>query len=258
MNPWVITVPSAIAAGVAGLTAYGAVHPRSQLFGHTVHSTTSPKLLVLTFDDGPNPAITPKLLDLLAKHNAKATFFLVGKFVEQCPALAKETIARGHLVGNHTQTHPNLFFCSPKETREELQRCSEAIHNATLESLRWFRPPYGFRNPWLGEITQHLGLTTAMWSLLPGDWRGKPPAWLIDHMKPIATRAQQNLQNKNAASQIVAPTGDIICLHDGNHTALNGDRTATLAALAYWLPRWRDLGLQFVTMNEMMRNAVEA
>jgi peptidoglycan/xylan/chitin deacetylase (PgdA/CDA1 family) len=257
MNPWMIAVPSAIAAGIAGLTACGAVHPRSQLFGHTVHNTLSPKLLALTFDDGPNPAITPKLLDLLAKHNAKATFFLVGKFVQRCPELAKETIARGHLVGNHTQTHPNLFFCSPKETREELVGCSEAIHNATLESPGWFRPPYGFRNPWLGEISQQLGLTTAMWSLLPGDWRVKPPEWLIDRMKPIAARAQQNLQKKNAAPQSAALIGDIVCLHDGSHAALNGDRSATLAALAYWLPRWRDLGLQFVTMDEMMRKAVE-
>jgi peptidoglycan-N-acetylglucosamine deacetylase len=254
MNPWPLAT-SAIAAGIAGLTAYGAVHPRSQLFGHTVHNTPSPKLLALTFDDGPNPAITPKLIDLLDKHNAKATFFLVGKFVQQCPALAKETIARGHLIGNHTQTHPNLFFCSRKETSEELQRCTEAIHNATLESPRWFRPPYGFRSPWLGEIAQQLGLTTAMWSLLPGDWRVKPPEWLIDRMKPIAAHAQENIQKKNPA---LHSTGDIICLHDGNYAALNGDRTATLAALAYWLPRWRDLGLQFVTMNEMMRKAVEA
>jgi peptidoglycan/xylan/chitin deacetylase (PgdA/CDA1 family) len=258
MNPWTIAIPSAIAAGIAGLTAYGAVHPRSQLFGHTVHNTPSPKLLALTFDDGPNPAITPKLLDLLAKHNAKATFFLVGRFVEQCPALVKEIIARGHLVGNHTQTHPNLFFCSPKETHDELQRCTEAIHNATLEPPHWFRPPYGFRNPWLGGITQHLGLTTAMWSLLPGDWRVKPPQWLIDRMKPITAHAQENLPKKNVTPRSALATGDIVCLHDGSHAALNGDRTATLAALAYWLPRWRDLGLQFVTMDEIKRKAVEA
>src|SRR6202030_1827237 len=120
MNPLMIEAPAAIAAGIAGLTAYGAAYPRAQLFGPTVCRTGAPNKLAVTFDDGPNPAITPKLLDLLAKHNAKATFFLVGKFVQECPELAKETTARGHLVGNHTQTHPNLFGCSPKETREEL------------------------------------------------------------------------------------------------------------------------------------------
>jgi peptidoglycan-N-acetylglucosamine deacetylase len=258
MNPWTIAIPSAVAAGLAGLTAYGAANARAQLFGPTVSDTSSPKLFALTFDDGPNPSITPKLLDLLAKHNAKATFFLVGKFVTQCSALAKETAARGHLLGNHTQTHPNLFFCGPDETREELQRCSEAIYNATWEQPRWFRPPYGFRSPWLGEITQHLGLTTAMWSLMPGDWRVKPTEWLIDRMKPITAHAEQNLQTKSAAARSAPPTGDILCLHDGYHGALNGDRSATLAALAYWLPRWRDLGLQFVTMNEISRKAVEA
>jgi|SRR5579863_4754250 len=259
MNPWTIAIPSAIAAGIAGLVAYGAANARAQLFGPTVSDTPSPELLALTFDDGPNPAITPKLLDLLAKYDAKATFFLVGKFASQCSALAKETAARGHLLGNHTQTHPNLFFCGPNETREELQRCSEAIHKATWEQPRWFRPPYGFRSPWLGEIAQHLGLTTAMWSLMPGDWRVKSTEWLIDRMKPVATHAQQNLQTRGAAPRTVAPpAGDILCLHDGYHGALNGDRSATLAALAYWLPRWRDLGLQFVTMNEISRKAVEA
>src|SRR5277367_6863079 len=117
MNPWTLGLPLVAAAGL-GMSAYASVNARSQLFGPTIRHTNHPRLLAITFDDGPNPAITPKLLDLLAKHNAKATFFLVGKFVEQCPALAKETIARGHLVGNHTQTHPNLFFCSRKETRE--------------------------------------------------------------------------------------------------------------------------------------------
>jgi peptidoglycan/xylan/chitin deacetylase (PgdA/CDA1 family) len=257
MNPLTLSA-SAVAAGLAGLFAYGAVDPRAQLFGHTVCRTPSPNLLALTFDDGPNPAITPKLLDLLVKHNAKATFFLVGKFVNECPSLTKEIAARGHLLGNHTQTHPNLFFCGARDTREELQRCTEAIHKASWDEPRWFRPPFGIRNPWLGEIAQNLGLTTVMWSLLPGDWRAKPPEWLAARLKPVSQHAQQNLPEKKSAASSAAPAGDIVCLHDGNHAAQNGDRTATLAALAYWLPRWRDLGLQFVTMNEITGKAVEA
>ncbi|HTR23163.1 MAG TPA: polysaccharide deacetylase family protein, partial [Terriglobales bacterium] len=131
MNPWIFGAPALVASGLAGMTAYGAVHPRAQLFGPTICRTKFAKQLALTFDDGPNPNVTPKLLDLLAKHNAKATFFLVGKFVRECPELTKEIAARGHVLGNHTDTHPNLFFCGPDETKEQLVRCQEAIHRVT-------------------------------------------------------------------------------------------------------------------------------
>jgi len=254
MNPWLIAPPTLV-AGAAVMTAYGAVDPRSQLFGPALTHTAAANQLALTFDDGPNPAITPKLLDLLAQHNARATFFFVGKFVRQCPDLVKEAAARGHVIGNHTDSHPNLFFCGPHETREELLRCTGAIEQILWAKPRWFRPPFGFRSPWLGEILQRHGLTNVTWSLIPGDWRVKPAAWLIDRMKPIAANAQANLPKAKTG----APTsGDILCLHDGDHRHLNGDRTHTLQALEFWLPRWRDLGLEFVTMNEMMRKAVEA
>src|SRR5271157_5865514 len=126
MNPFLIAAPAA-ALAAAALTSYAAVNAGSQLFGPTIRQTAAARQLALTFDDGPNPAITPKLLELLARHNARATFFLVGKFVRQCPDLVKELAARGHVLGNHTETHPNLFFCAPQETHEELQRCADAI-----------------------------------------------------------------------------------------------------------------------------------
>ena len=244
-------------AGASGLTAYGAIHKRSQLFGPTLHQTDSAGKLAITFDDGPNPTVTPKLMDLLARHNAKATFFLVGKFVRECPDLVKEMAARGHTLGNHTDTHPNLFFCGREETQQELAHCTKAIVEATWESPRWFRPPFGFRSPWLGDIVQHHGMRTVMWSLLPGDWRAKPLDWLVDHMKPIAAHARENLPNKGKEKSPTA-AGDILCLHDGDYKQQNGDRLRTVSALEFWLPRWRDLGLEFVTMDEMLRKAVEA
>src|SRR5271165_1870712 len=127
--PWWLGAP-AVLGGLAGLTAYGAAHPRSQIFGPTRYCTDAARKLALTFDDGPNPSITPRLLDLLDRHNAKATFFVIGKYVRECPDLAKEIYARGHVLGNHTDTHPNLFFCGPGETRRELLRCNEAILQA--------------------------------------------------------------------------------------------------------------------------------
>lgn len=255
MNPWLVAAPVAL-AGVAGFTAYGAVAARSQLFGAAVSGTDHPRKLALTFDDGPNPSITPKLLDLLDRHRAKATFFVVGHWVRSAPSLVRETIARGHVLGNHTDSHPNLFFCGPAECREELERCTETIQQATSEPPRWFRPPYGFRSPWLGEVVQQQRLHMVMWTLIPGDWRPKPQQWLIDRMKPIAEHAQA--LGATAPSRPRPAHGDILCLHDGHYALPNADRTRTLAALEYWLPRWRDLDLEFVTMNQMHGKAVEA
>jgi len=240
MNPALIGVP-AVAALTAGFTTYAAVYPRSQLFGATICRTPSPPLLALTFDDGPNPAITPALLDLLDKNNAKATFFMIGRFVRECPELTREVAARGHLIGNHTQTHPNLFWLGPHAIRSELQQCQSALQDVTGGAAKMFRPPYGFRNPWVASTARELGMQTVMWTLLPGDWREKTAEWLTARMRSIADNAQQAV---NRAS------GDVLCLHDGAHRQLNGDRVRTLKALEYWLPRWRDLGLKFVTIGE--------
>jgi peptidoglycan/xylan/chitin deacetylase (PgdA/CDA1 family) len=242
VNPWIIAAPAAFASASA-LTAYGAVYPRAQLFGPTTYRTTSARKLAITFDDGPNPAITPNLLDLLDRHNAHATFFLIGQYARQCPDLMREIVARGHVIGNHTETHPNLFLHGPSQIREELRRCQDAIANALNTAPKWFRPPFGFRNPWLASAARELDLRTVMWTLIPGDWHAPTTEWLIPRMKPIADRAAQ-LQSATTS------TGDILCLHDGSHRGQNWDRTRTLAALEYWLPRWRDLGLEFATIDQ--------
>jgi peptidoglycan-N-acetylglucosamine deacetylase len=256
MNPWLVAVPSFL-AGFGGLAAVGAAHPRSQLFGRTIFQTNSPRKLAITFDDGPNPAITPRLLDLLDRHKAKASFFVVGKYVRQAPDLTKEIGARGHLIGNHTDTHPNLFYCGPGETRAELLRCSEAIGQATWQEPRWFRPPFGFRSPWLGALVQQQRMRTVMWTLIPGDWKPRTQEWLIERLKPISEHAKA-LPTKNKPQPYPSPGGDILCLHDGHYGLPNADRERTLAALEYWLPRWRDLGLEFVTMGELNGKVVEA
>jgi peptidoglycan-N-acetylglucosamine deacetylase len=240
MNPALIGLP-ATAALAAAVTSFAAVHPRSQLFGTTLCRTVSAKQLAITFDDGPNPAITPRLLEVLDKYSAKATFFVIGRFVSACPQLTKEIAARGHVLGNHTQTHPNLFWLSPRGVRNELQRCHDALQDTVGAPAKYFRPPFGLRNPWVVSTARELGMQTVTWTLLPGDWREKSADWLMDRMQPIARNAQ------NAAQRT---SGDVLCLHDGSHRQLGGDRHRTLAALEYWLPRWRDLGLKFVTISE--------
>jgi peptidoglycan-N-acetylglucosamine deacetylase len=243
VNPLVPVLPS-IAVAAAGIVAYGAVCPRSQLFGPTIRYTATPLQLALTFDDGPNPAITPRLLDLLERFNAHATFFLIGKFVRESAGLAQDIAARGHVIGNHTETHPNLFWLGAVRLREELERCQQAITWATGEAPVMMRPPYGMRNPLLAGAARAAGIrSVVMWTLIPGDWLAKPAGWLIDRMKPIAARVDRAKKGASAHSG-----GDVLCLHDGDHSRMNGDRERTLAALEYWLPRWRDLGLEFVTI----------
>jgi hypothetical protein len=90
-----------------------------------------------------------------------------------------------------------------------------------------------------------------MWTLIPGDWRATSSEWLIPRLEPIAARAKRNLAGNTATG--ASSTGDILCLHDGGHRQLNADRLPTLAALEHWLPRWRDLGLEFVTIEEAVR-----
>jgi peptidoglycan-N-acetylglucosamine deacetylase len=253
VNPWLIEAPVAVLAGAVGLAAYGGVSPRAQIFGRTICRTNSARKLALTFDDGPNPAITPKLLDLLDRYNAKATFFLIGRHVRECPELVQETVARGHSVGNHTELHPNLFWLNSMKVRVELRLCHDAISNAIGVAPKWFRPPYGMRNPWVIPAARELGYRTVMWTLIPGDWQEKPAEWLIPRMEPIAQHAKRGLYSNSSAPLDARGTGDILCLHDGGHRDLNADRSRTLAALEHWLPRWRDLGLEFVTIDEAVR-----
>jgi len=230
-------IVSSGAAAAAGIAAWGAVAPSSELFGPTVWRTSSFRKIALTFDDGPNPAVTPRLLELFDRFSVCATFFLIGKFARACPELVKEISVRGHLIGNHTNTHANLFFRSRAGIRDELARCQDAIATAAhAEPPRWMRPPYGYRSPLLrGEIRRAGMQGVVMWSRICRDWKPQPPQRLIERLSRVASPDQ--------------PHGDIVVMHDGDHRALGGDRHHVVAALEHWLPRWRDAGMEFVTME---------
>lgn len=245
MNPWLITSPIVLTAAAAA-TAYGGVHPRSQLFGPTVWQTHSARKLAITFDDGPNPKITFELLNLLERYEARATFFVVGRFAQECPDLVREIASRGHVIGNHSATHANLLWSTPVQIKEQMRRCNEVVGAITGVTPKWFRPPWGMRNPWVVFSAKGMGMRTVLWTILPGDWRGKPAEWLIERMASIAKRAQ----SLGTGNHSLPGHGDVLCLHDGDYRFLNADRHATVEALQYWLPRWRDLGLEFVTIEE--------
>lgn len=216
---------------VAGSAAWGAVAPSSQLFGRTIRRAPDARTIALTFDDGPNPAVTPQLLDLLEKNGARGTFFLIGKFVREAASLAREVAQRGHCVGNHTETHSSLVFLPPPKILKELKGCAEAIESATGVRPRWMRPPYGFRSPFLGGMVRAGGGEVVMWSRMARDWKPQPAEAVIERLRKTKG-------------------GDIVLLHDGDHRALRGDRMHSVKALEYWLPRWGDAGLRFVTLDD--------
>jgi peptidoglycan/xylan/chitin deacetylase (PgdA/CDA1 family) len=235
MNPTVAPIAVGALAAAGGI-AWGAVSPRSELFGRVVCHTANASRLALTFDDGPNPAVTPRLLELLERHSAHATFFVIGKFARACPELIRDIVARGHVLGNHSENHPNMFFLSPARIREELEQCQQAISAARVEPPNWMRPPYGYRSPLLAPELRRAGLRGMVtWSKICRDWKPQPPARLIRTLGRAGT------------SDVAR--GDIIVLHDGDHRGLGAERDYLLAALEYWLPRWRDAGKEFVTIE---------
>ena len=130
-----ITLASAAVASYAG---YATMAPASQLYGRTLTHGSDPKQIALTFDDGPNDPHTMHLLDVLAKHNAKATFFLIGKYVRQRPEIARAILAAGHEIGNHTDSHPNLILVSAVRLRQELSDCGKALEDALGKRSRFF------------------------------------------------------------------------------------------------------------------------
>jgi peptidoglycan-N-acetylglucosamine deacetylase len=217
----------------AGVWSWAAVAPSSQLFGPTIRHTGDAASLALTFDDGPNPALTPGLLASLERHGVKATFFLIGKWVAAAPELVKEIAAAGHTVGNHTDTHPALALCSPARISAELDRCDEYIEAASGKRTRWMRPPYGFRGPQLERVVRDRGgAGVVMWSAMARDWKPQAAETIIERLRAVRG-------------------GDIVLLHDGDAQAANGDRRHTALALDYWIPRWKDAGLRFATLDDV-------
>ncbi len=141
--------------------------PGQQAFGPAVTSfETDRKEVWLTIDDGPDPESTPLVLELLARHGARATFFVVGEQVARHPELARRIASMGHSIGNHTQTHPSAsFWCaSPARIGGEIERCVAALLLADAPFERYFRPPVGVRNPFLDPQLASRGMDLVLWS----------------------------------------------------------------------------------------------
>jgi peptidoglycan/xylan/chitin deacetylase (PgdA/CDA1 family) len=225
-----ITVLSAGAASYAG---YASMAPQSQLYGRTLTHGADPKQIALTFDDGPNDPHTLHLLDVLARHKAKATFFLIGKYVRQRPEIARAIQAAGHEIGNHTYNHPNLIFVSRKRLRQELEDCGKALEDALGISVGLFRPPFGGRRPDVLRTVRALGLKPVMWSITGYDWNAPSADFILGKVKP----------------RLESRRGEIVLLHDGGHLAFGVDRSHTVAATSRLLEMYP--GKSFVSVTQL-------
>ncbi len=200
---------TAAAAAAAGLTlTYAALSPTSQLFGHTILAGNDPAEAALTYDDGPNDVATDALLDLLARHNARATFFMIGRFVTQRPEIVRRVHAAGHLIGNHTQTHPWLSFQSSRVIRQQLADCNHALEDTLGAPIHYLRPPHGARRPEVFRAAAELGLKIVQWNAMGYDWQPIPPDRIVANVTRGLARARHHHHGAN------------ILLHDGHQQGI--------------------------------------
>ena len=223
------------ACGAATFAGLHTMLPSSQLYGSSfIGLPKGTRRLALTYDDGPNDPYTSQLLDVLAKHGTKATFFLIGKYVKQRPDIVRRVVEAGHSVGNHTWNHPNLIFCSAAETRRQISETQKAIEDACGVRPTLFRPPFGGRRPGTFSVARELGLTPIMWGVTCYDW---------------SAISNESIERK-AREQIRG--GDVILLHDGGHKGFGADRSHTVKATANLLREYSEQGYKFVSVPEMM------
>ena len=233
------------AAGGLGLAtggcAYAAYWPASQLFGSTLVAPARPGELALTFDDGPNPAWTPRLLDLLASHDVRATFFLVGSYALAQPALVKQIAAAGHHIGNHSWSHLNLAFAPASRIKEELTRTSQTLEQIAGVPIRYFRPPFGARRPETLRAARRLGMVPVLWNAMTSDWKN-PPA---DSIAERLVRKIDALTGQGRAANIV--------LHDGSHLDPVANRAPSIAAANQLITYYKKTR-KFITLETWSEN----
>jgi len=199
--------------------------PTSQIFGSTLVAPARPGEIALTFDDGPNPAWTPQLAESLAKHNVKATFFLIGKYANAEPLLARSLADAGHAIGNHTWNHPNLALTTPARVREELRMTKDSLEQIIGRPVRLFRPPFGGRRPDVLRHARELGMTPVLWNAMTNDWE-EPSADAI--ASRITDKVEKAFANGRAAN---------IVLHDGGHLDPRSNRRPSVHAAGLLLER---------------------
>jgi len=226
------------AAGVAGAAALalrGALDPNSGLFGPVI--SRGPRhgdQVFLTFDDGPNPGATARILEILGEREAHAAFFMVGRHAQIFPDVAQRVAAAGHDLGNHTYGHRKLLLMGPDSVRRELVEAHRSIQETAGVSPKLFRAPHGYRNPFVAREARRLGYTTF-------GWVGS----VFDTARPGPREIRRRV------AKLLKP-GAIILLHDGDAYDPRGDRSQTAAALPGILDDVRDRGLRLGRLTDLV------
>lgn len=195
--------------------------------------STSNTVAALTFDDGPDPVFTPRLLDILKKHRTKATFFMVGKAAERHPDIVREVAVAGHAIGNHSWDHPSFPMITGRERRSQIRACEKAI---APYGVKLFRPPYGDQSLWSRLEASWLGYQVIMYSVTAVDWLDHDADWMKN-------RIMSRIKN-----------GSIILFHDSlfeYRDSRYADRATMLDALDLLLEELGDR-YAFVTIPELM------
>jgi len=199
------------------VTIAGGLVPRAALLGPNLRRSEAAEAagaVVLTFDDGPDPVVTPAVLDALDARGAKATFFCIGERAARHRALTAEIAQRGHRLENHSYTHSNgFFFHLPATLEREIGRCQEELHRASGRVPSFFRAPAGIRSPLLESVLARNGLRLASWTRRGFDTASRDPA-------AVASRLTRNVS-----------AGDVVLLHDGACRGRSEREQVVLAAL---------------------------
>jgi peptidoglycan/xylan/chitin deacetylase (PgdA/CDA1 family) len=232
---WHLLIPGLISVVGLLLVLDGIARPGSSLFHSViVHGPRGTHQVALTFDDGPDPKVTPQVLDELRRAGVRATFFIVGKNLEAQPELGRRIVAEGHVLANHSWEHSYLqSFYMPKRHTQELLRCEQAIEAITGQpSSGLYRPPVGLKSGELAHAIWDTGLTLVAWSVHSHD--------TVDpQAQRIARRVLARIKG-----------GDIVLLHDGDRTP--GRRSACAEAVRLILAGLRERGLECVTLPELL------
>lgn len=216
--------------------------PRSRLLGPNMTRLPAAAALrgevALTFDDGPDPIVTPQVLDLLDQYGAKASFFCIANKVIAYPELAREIIRRGHSVENHTNSHPHAFaFFGPGALQHEIDSAQTAIYATTGVAPGFFRAPMGFRSPFLAPVVERAGLRYTNWTRRGYDTFAKSA-------EPVLQRLQRGLA-----------AGDILLLHDGHSIQPHGKSPIILEVLPRLLKHLHALNLKPVALQTACNHA---